>query len=478
MHAVSALLYAIVGAMVVALPAQGGGPLETALWHPDSDVGLQRMRAAGASTVHVTLNWRSIAPARRPPAFQPEDPEDPAYEWGAYDRRLQSAARQGLRPLIAIYLAPAWAEGTGPGPPGTVRPDPVEFGRFARAAALRYSGRFDGLPRVRHWQAWLEPNLHLHLNPQLENGRPIAPAWYRQMVNQFADAVRSVDRRNVVVAGGFAPFRDLGVRDRNWGPLTFMREMLCISKKLKPTCRTRVNFDIWSHHPFTSGGPTRHAVLPDDVSIGDLPEMRRLLTASVRAGHVGTRTRVRFWVTEFGWDTKPPDPRGVPIPLHTRWVAEGLYRMWKAGVSLVTWVALRDAPLTTSFYQFGLYFRGSTIERDRPKPALRAFRFPFVGFPRRNGIYVWGRTPAGEPGRVLVEQSFRGGWRRLGVLRTNRYGIFEQRLRSSATTGSVRARVLGTSHKAVPFSLKHVPDRFFNPFGQPTLLEPRRKPRP
>jgi hypothetical protein len=214
------------------------------------------------------------------------------------------------------------------------------------------------------------------------------------------------------------------------------------------------------------------------MSLGDLPEMRRLLMASVRAGHVGTRATPRFWVTEFGWDTKPPDPRGVPISLHTRWVAEALFRMWKAGVSLVTWVQLRDDPLTTSFYQGGLYFRGSTIERDRPKPALRAFRFPFVAFPQRGGVSVWGRTPAGQPGRVLVEQSFRGRWRRLGVLRTNRYGIFERRFRFSATTGSMRARKLGTTHKAVPFSLKHVPDRFFNPFGQPTLLEPKRKPRP
>ena len=88
-----------------------------------------------------------------------------------------------------------------------------------------------------------------------------------------------------------------------------------------------------------------------------------------------------IWVTEFGWDTAPADPKGVPLALHARWVSEALYRMWNAGVSLVTWIQLRDDPLTTSYTQSGLYLRAREVQRDRPKAALRAFRFPFVAFP-------------------------------------------------------------------------------------------------
>jgi hypothetical protein len=143
----------------------------------------------------------------------------------------------------------------------------------------------------------------------------------------------------------------------------------------------------------------------------------------------------------------------------------------------VTWFTLRDEPLSSGFFQSGLYYNGSSLEGARPKPALRAFRFPLVGFTRKGGIYVWGRTPAGETGTVVVEQSSRRGWRRLGVLRTNRYGIFEHRY-DSQPVGWVRARSLKTREYSRPFSLKHHPDRFFNPFGLPTLLEPRRKGRP
>ena len=103
-----------------------------------------------------------------------------------------------------------------------------------------------------------------------------------------------------------------------------------------------LRFDIWSHHPYTSGGPTHRASNPDNVSIRELPRMRKVLRAGVRFKHIIHTGSVRFWVTEFSWDTNPPDPKGVPVDLHARWVSEALYRMWRAGVSLVTWFQLRD----------------------------------------------------------------------------------------------------------------------------------------
>ena len=101
----------------------------------------------------------------------------------------------------------------------------------------------------------------------------------------------------------------------------------------------------------------------------------------------------------------------------------------------------------------------------RPKTAFTAFRFPLVGLPSHGGFLVWGRTPAGKPGMVLVEQSFHGGWTRLGSLRTNGFGIFQKSFGRPAA-GFVRAR-LGPRDRARPFGLKPVPDRFFNPFGTP-----------
>ena len=460
-------------------------PLRTAL-HLDlpgettpepSTVAFRRAAAAGATVVRLPVVWSQVAPATRPANFGADDPAEPAYRWNVLDDSIRQAARYGLQPLVFFYDAPKWAE--SPKTYGGVAlsnvPDPAEIGRFAKALARRYSGSFEGLPRVRYWEAWNEPNISLYFYPQLVDNRPISPLWYRDVLSEFASAVHSVRPDNLVVAGGTAPFRDNTpdvLRQRkDWGPLSFMREVLCMSRSLRPTCDAKVTFDAWAHHPYTSGGPTHSALLPDDVSLGDLPEMKRVLDAAVRAGHVVTRSGApEFWVTEFSWDSRPPDPKGVPQPLLNRWVAEALYRMWSSGVSLVTWFTLRDQPMTASFYQSGLYYRGSKLADDRPKPHLTAFRFPVVAFREGSQVMVWGRTPSGRGGAVVVEQRAAGGWKRLGTLRTNRYGLFQTRLRTDQG-GDVRARYPAGRAVSLPFSLRKLADRSFNPFGLPELLE-------
>jgi hypothetical protein len=71
-----------------------------------------------------------------------------------------------------------------------------------------------------------------------------------------------------------------------------------------------------------------------------------------------------------------------------------------------------------------------------------------------------------------VERSLGSGWRRVAVLETNRHGIF-QRVFALPRRGYVRARLV-TGERSVPFGVKPVPDRFFNPFGLTQLLEPKR----
>jgi hypothetical protein len=441
-------------------------PFATAVVDPaflttDAETAYDRTRAAGASVVRIMVLWSEVAPVR---PSDLTDPRDPAYRWDDVDRAVRLAVQDGLRPSIDLLDHPRWAaagaNGTGP----AESPDPVLFGQFAKATATRYSGSFGGLPRVRFWQVWNEPNLLLYLNPQSVDLTPFSPGWYRRMVNQFAEGVKSVHPDNEVIAGGTAPF---GVNP-NLPPLTFMREMLCLSAKLEPTCKDKVHLDIWAHHPYTSGGPTHHANNPGDVSLGDLPEMSRVLAAAVKAGNIVSDRPVEFWVTEFSWDTNPPDPKAVPIGLQTRWVAEALYRMWNTGISLVTWFTLRDEPPDVSFYQSGLFFGGQSLATAKPKPAFTAFRFPVVGIPIKGGFLVWGRSPSGTPARVIVEQSFKGGWNRLAILRTDQYGVFQRSFRRPAT-GRVRAQLAGRPDRAIPFNLRQVPDAFYNPFGKTTL---------
>jgi hypothetical protein len=460
---------AVALALAVAGPAAAAGrPLATAindngeLTSPDAALAVQRMRAAGVTLVRTALDWSRIAPEQRPAAFDPTNPNDPAYDWSSFDAKVQLLKRYGLEAIAVVNYPPSWAGG------GRVpSPKVNEIGYFMLAAARRYAGLTPAIPRVRYWQVWNEPNVNLFFSPQFRNGKPYAPTLYRSVVNAVAAAVHSVHADNLVIAGGLSPFTVKRGQTQTIGPLRFMREMLCMSKgpRPRPTCNQRSHFDIWSHHPYTSGGPTHHAFNPDDVSLGDLPEMRRLLTAAVGAAHVVSRSRVRFWVTEFSWDTSPPDRRALPLRLQARWVAQALYVMWRDGIDLVTWLALRDDPYPQMPVQAGLYFRGrSGLRSDRPKPTLTAFRFPFVALRERGAITLWGRTTTARPGTVIVEHRTKGGWRRVAALRANDYGIFSARVRAP-THGSMRARLVSPSATSLPFSLARVPDRFVRPFG-------------
>jgi hypothetical protein len=159
----------------------------------------------------------------------------------------------------------------------------------------------------------------------------------------------------------------------------------------------------------------------------------------------------------------------VPTPLHARWTAEALYRMWRAGVSVVTWFLTRDQPIRRSPYQSGLYFRDG-----RPKLSRQAFRFPLVAFSSGGRVLVWGRTPWGRPGRVIVQQKTSRSWRSVAFASANEHGIFSRRL-AIAPRGRVRARLADGSAASVPFSLGRPRNCYVNAFGgspPPSLLRP------
>jgi hypothetical protein len=455
------------------------------------DVALQRARAAGATAVRIYVDWNTIAPdgPTKPAGFDAGNPADPAYHWDALDAQVHDAVKKGLAPIVGFEQAPRWAEGSAAGLnqsdslPGTVRPNSTEFGLFASAAATRYSGSFGGLPRVRYWLAWNEPNHHLSLNPQfdLSPGQASTPTptspiasveIYRAMLNSFAAAVHAVRPDNLVIGGALAPFFRPDAQGHASAPLTFMRQLLCINANDRPIagCTGKASFDIWSNHPYTSGDPTHKPNSPYDVSLGNLPEVRHVLDVAQRSGHVVSSRPVKFWITEFSWDSKPPDPYGVPIKLENRWVAETLYRVWSTGVDLLAWFQVTD-PLDPSGFLSGLYYAcPQGPQCDRPKPALTAFRFPFVAFKKAHRVSVWGRTPAGVPATVAVQQRVGRAWRTLKRLRSDRYGIFRSTLKRMGS-GDLRA-VESRSDASLPFSLVVPPDYPVNPFGHSPPNEP------
>lgn len=464
--------------LLLALPGAAGAarPLYTGLSgvFDYNDLAYQRVAATGASFVRIGVPWGAIAPDHQPQQWDPESPGDPNYNWGHVDGAVRNAVAAGLTPVLIVTSAPAWAQGCAlPSgyPEAVCDPDPGQLGKFATAAARRFSGSFAGLPRVTYWQGMNEPNLSLYFLPQFEGGKPVSAYLYRRIANSFYAAIKSVNPSNLVLAAGLGP---IAVPRYTIGPLKFARELFCLKSNLKPLpgdCEGGVNFDIFDVHPYTTGGPT-HEGGPNDVELGDIPELVEVLRAADRAKRIhGAYKRTPLWITEFSWDSKPPDPHGLPIKIESRWIDEALYLTWRAGVDHFFWFGLRDEPLlpdlpSSASAQSGMYFTGPTLADDKPKPYMYAFRFPFVAYPGGGKLGIWGRTPTSHGGKVTIELRRGSGWRPFGTLKAGANGIFQGSFRTSYGAdqrGAARARFEGTD--SVPFSMRPVPDFFQRPFG-------------
>jgi hypothetical protein len=448
----------------------GTGPLATAVDDPTLFGGSQRdkafamSRSAGATYVRIPVPWSAIAPHTRPAGFVPGDPTSPGYSWAGFDAVVAAAVSAGETPMLDISNPPPrWAYARRPSGVNAGAPKASALGQFAHALATHYGGEA-GLPAAHVFQVWNEPNLSLDLSPA-------SGSTYRGMVNAVASAVHGVDPANLVVAGGLDPFGHPKGYKQKWysvAPLAFMRSVLCLSKGSHPhsTCRSKIHFEAWSHHPYTFGGPFGRAKIRDDVELGDLPRMRSVLRAGVRLHHVVSAHPVRFWVTEFGWDTNPPRRHAASPNLAARWTAEALHQMWLSGVSLATWFDLQDRR-SPSPYQSGLFYHSGSLAKARPKPVRKAFRFPFVAYRRGGRVSVWGRDATSSKARVTIQlrSGTRGRWRTVAYVDANRYGIFRAKLKLRAAAKDRARAVAPGSGKSLAFSLKRPRYPNIGPWG-------------
>jgi hypothetical protein len=419
-----------------------------------------RIHSLGGQVVRVHAVWAGVEPQRPVSGSNARDPANPAYDWAALDTAVLAAAREGLSPLIQFDQAPGWAEGPGRpagATPGSWRPSVSAFADLGAAAARRYSGgyhdpRLGLLPRVRYWQPWSEENLVNQLAPQWERrgGRLVAasPGIYLRLLNAFTLAVKRVSAGNFVVTGGTSPYGDPpgGARMR---PVFFWRTLLCLrAGSLRPTrCAPPARFDALADHPYTAADPNRGAIDRDDTAVADVHRLASLLRAAVRGHRVVPARHRRLWVTEFAYDSNPPDPAGAPVALQARWLEDAFYLLWRQGVDTVLWFRLTDEPPDPNYRlsaQSGVLFLDG-----QPKPAATAFRFPFVA--RRAGrgrLELWGKAP--RPGPVAIQRQVGAGWQTVRTLTAGGNRVFDA---VAALGGSPTLRAVSGADASLAWTL-------------------------
>jgi hypothetical protein len=334
-------LFVFVAALALAPCALGSTSLRVGIqddsWLQDGAGALgdrlDTFAGLGVEIVRYNLRWDDIATSR---PMHPSNPRDPAYDWGAADSILDGLHARGLSLIVGLVGTPPWANG-GRGPAFAPSSN-AAFAAFAHAAAKRYGF-------VRDWLVWNEPNQRRWL-------RPTSPAVYvERLLNPAYAAIKRANPRAKVGGGVTAPRASTG----GVSPVAWIAGMKAAHARL----------DAYAHHPYpvspretpTTGG----CEACDTLTMATLDRLSKLVTRAF-----GPK---RIWLTEYGYQTNPPDPFGVRPAVQARYLRDAIARAYTAPrVDVLVQFLYQDEP------ELDRWQSGLVRANGRPKPALTVFR--------------------------------------------------------------------------------------------------------
>jgi hypothetical protein len=427
------------------------------------DSTLDQLAAFGVDRIRVSVFWALVAPANdqlQKPSFDATDPAAyPQQNWERYDRVIRSALARGILVNLDITSpVPRWAAGQAEREDlqSNWAPNPTEFGQFVQALGKRYSGTYEGLPRVDYWSIWNEPNQAGWLTPQWspDPRNPSAmvesaPATYRSLVaaawQALADTGHGTD---TILVGETAPQGQQRARgtSQSLDALRFLRQLYCLDDNLQllkgssaevrgcpqgnPAAFVAQNPALfhatgYAHHPYDMlSPPARETKVGDWVTIADLGDLsRELRRIYLRYGQkLPTKGGVPLYLTEYGYQTRP-DPYSISFTQQAAWLNQAEYIASRNPNvrALSQFLLVDDGPvpgldvkkqprLAWRTFQTGL-----TLLDGKRKPSYNAYMTPlFVKTPRvRRGtqIGLFGMLrPASASSRPVVSIQ----WRAIG----------------------------------------------------------------
>jgi hypothetical protein len=399
----------------------------------------------GVDRVRVSVLWGVVAPAstsRERPSFDAANPAAyPAGAWDRYDRVVAAAHRQGLALHFDVTgPGPVWASSEPFRDDGRYEPSPTEFGDFVTAVGRRY-------PDIDLWSAWNEPNQPGWLRPQATAGVPASPRLYRALQDAAFSALRASGHgADTYLLAETAPRGSSRLRETSpMRPLLFVRELYCLDRELRPyggeraaargcptdsAGRRRFVADHpglfqasgFAHHPYAlEAAPSTPDPARDQVTLGVLGRLTSTLDRIFR--RYGVSRRLPLWLTEYGYQTDPPDPIvGVSWRSQSAYLNEAEYLTYRNPRvrALTQFLLVDDAPNENvqpdDPRYWGSTFQSGLIMGDgRPKDAFLAYQRTIHVTRRRvrrgRAVRVFGQlrpAPAGAALEALVELRRRG----------------------------------------------------------------------
>ncbi len=306
-----------------------------------------------ASILRTLVTWADIAPDKPASAA---NPFDPAYRFDDLDEFVRNAQLRDTEVLITLWGTPKWANGNKGR--NYLPTSMTDFQNFAKAVASRYSGRTPGYPFVRFFGIWNESNLGLFLSPQFNSkGQIVSPAAYAKLAAAGYAGIKAGNSKALVAIGETSSSgrdkKKAGASDAV-APGTFAQLVAKANKKLK--------FDAWAQHPYpvpVNQKPTQKVRWPN-VALTSLPQFETSLDTWFG------RKNIPVWLTEYGNETKPGEPKGVTEAQQASYLTQAIDIAKKdKRVPMFIWFVMKDS--AGSLWQSGIYRTTGAAKPAQPK---------------------------------------------------------------------------------------------------------------
>jgi hypothetical protein len=264
----------------------------------------------GVTRIRANLLWAYTMPAsqynrRRKPATI-------NYNFSQIDQLIDRAAANGMRVHLSLTgPAPRWANAKRAATNRAwFKPNPGQFGEFARVVANHFKGRVD------RYSIWNEPNWKTWLGPLKS-----APGIYRSMYSRAYTAIKKADRSAQVLIGETSPYARPGM---STAPLAFLRKVACVNSSYRRVKRCApLKADGYAHHPYDfRHAPNFEYPGADNVTIGTLSRLTRALDRLRRSGALRTPRggRMPLYLTEYGYFAS--GRRALPARTRSRYLKQ------------------------------------------------------------------------------------------------------------------------------------------------------------
>ncbi|HEY2073438.1 MAG TPA: DUF5722 domain-containing protein [Gaiellaceae bacterium] len=341
--------------------------------------GFQALAALKVQVLRVNMYWGGTpwAVSRGAKPTDPTDPGDPAYDWSLYDRLMRYAATYHIKVVFSILFTPSWANGHKA---RTVAPtNAKDLQNFAYAAAMRYDGSYvppawqqqptleapdQPLPAVSLWTAWNEPNNPVFLSPQYvrSGGKWVVESaiQYAKICNAVYAGIHSGGTASEKVACGVTAPKgnDAPATSRaSVDPLSFLEAAKKAGMK---------KFDVYAHHPYYAAANESPTFVPSGktarrIQMGNINVLLAEITKLYGPKHL--------WITEYGYQTNPPDKTfGVSYAKQAAYLTQ-VYAMARKNprIDMFLWFLIKDEP------SLGGWQSGLETVTGKHKPAWNAF---------------------------------------------------------------------------------------------------------